>query len=69
VVGRPDQWGRELGREPEHYFDVMDVVGFLPPPGKEGFITAADERRRLEERLYSVMRRLSGLDGYRPRLP
>jgi aminoglycoside phosphotransferase (APT) family kinase protein len=57
------------GREPQHYFDVMDVVGFLPPPGKKGFITAADERRRLEERLYSVMRQLSGLDGYRPRLP
>jgi aminoglycoside phosphotransferase (APT) family kinase protein len=46
------------GREPQHYFDVMDIVGFLPPPGKEGFITAADERRRLEERLSSVMRRL-----------
>jgi aminoglycoside phosphotransferase (APT) family kinase protein len=47
------------GREPQHYFDVMDVVGFLPPPGKEGFITAGDERRRLEERLSSVLGRLS----------
>jgi aminoglycoside phosphotransferase (APT) family kinase protein len=46
------------GREPQHYFDVMDVVGFLPPPGKEGFITAADERLRLEERLSSVARGL-----------
>jgi aminoglycoside phosphotransferase (APT) family kinase protein len=46
-------------REPQHYFDVMDVVGFLPPPGKEGFITAADERLRLEERLSSVLGRLS----------
>jgi aminoglycoside phosphotransferase (APT) family kinase protein len=46
------------GREPQHYFDVMDIVGFLPPPDREGFITAADERRRLEERLSSVMRRL-----------
>jgi hypothetical protein len=36
----------------------MDVVGFLPPPGKEGFITAADERLRLEERLSSVARGL-----------
>ena len=47
------------GREPQHYFDVMDIVGFLPPPGKEGFIKAADERRRLEGRLFSVMRRIS----------
>lgn len=46
------------GREAQHYFDVMDIVGFLPPPGKEGFIKATDERRRLEERLSSVMRRI-----------
>lgn len=46
------------GREPQHYFDVMDIVGFLPPSGKEGFITAADERRRLEARLASVMNRI-----------
>ena len=46
------------GREPQPYFDVMDVVGFLPPPGREGFITDEDERRRLEQRLRSVLRRL-----------
>lgn len=46
------------GREPQPYFDVMDIVGFLPPPGKEGFITAVNERRRLEERLRSVVRRM-----------
>ncbi|CUR61814.1 putative phosphotransferase enzyme family protein [metagenome] len=46
------------GREPQHYFDVMDIVGFLPPPGKEGFIEAAAERRRLEERLSTVMSRI-----------
>lgn len=46
------------GRKPQHYFDVMDIVGFLPPPGKEGFITADSQRRRLEERLSSVVRRL-----------
>lgn len=45
------------GRKPQPYFDVMDIVGFLPPPGKEGFIKAKAERRRLEERLSSVMRR------------
>jgi aminoglycoside phosphotransferase (APT) family kinase protein len=48
------------GREPQPYFDVMDIVGFLPPPGKEGWLTEKDERRRLEERLSSVMRRLTG---------
>jgi aminoglycoside phosphotransferase (APT) family kinase protein len=45
------------GREPQPYFEIMDIVGFLPPPGKEGFIMGTDERRRLEERLASVMRR------------
>lgn len=45
------------GRESQPYFDVMDIVGFLPPPGKEGFIQAEAERRRLEDRLHSVMRR------------
>lgn len=48
------------GREPQPYFDVMDIVGFLPPPGKKGFIEAEDERRRLEKRLCSVMRRMHG---------
>ena len=46
------------GREPQPYFDVMDIVGFLPPPGRDGFITDAGERRRLEERLRTVLRRL-----------
>jgi aminoglycoside phosphotransferase (APT) family kinase protein len=46
------------GRDPQHYFDVMDIVGFLPPPGKKGFITATGERRRLEERLSAVTQRL-----------
>ena len=46
------------GREPQPYFDVMDIVGFLPPPGKKEFIEAEGERRRLEKRLCSVMRRM-----------
>jgi aminoglycoside phosphotransferase (APT) family kinase protein len=46
------------GRNPEPHFDVMDIVGFLPLPGKEAFIKAEDERWRLEERLRSVMRRM-----------
>ncbi len=46
------------GREPEPYFDVMDVVGFLPPPGRAGFLTADADRRRLEERLRAVVDRI-----------
>lgn len=40
------------------YFDVMDIVGFLPPPGKRGFISQPDERRRLEQRLLAVLERI-----------
>lgn len=47
------------GREPQAYFDVMDIVGFLPPPGRSGFIKAEGERRRLEQRLSSVMQRVA----------
>lgn len=43
------------GREPQAHFDLMDIVGLLPPPGKEGYVMARDERRRLEERLCSVL--------------
>ncbi|QNN53740.1 phosphotransferase family protein [Nocardioides mesophilus] len=46
------------GAEPQLYFEVMDIVGFLPPPGKEPFIKADDERARLEERLRAVMLRV-----------
>lgn len=45
------------GREPQPYFDVMDIVGFLPPPGRAGFFADdAEENQRLEERLRSVVR-------------
>jgi aminoglycoside phosphotransferase (APT) family kinase protein len=44
------------GLEAEPYFDVMDVVGFLPPPGKDAFFEDdGPENRRLEERLRAVM--------------
>jgi prepilin-type processing-associated H-X9-DG protein len=46
------------GRSAQPYFDVMDIVGFLPPPGKKEFITANNERKRLEGRLRSVMARM-----------
>jgi aminoglycoside phosphotransferase (APT) family kinase protein len=48
------------GAVPEPYLEVMDLVGFLPLPGTRGFVEAADERRRLEERLRSVLLRLAG---------
>ena len=43
------------GRVPAPYFDVMDVVGFLPPPGRRAFITDPGELRRLEQQLVSVL--------------
>jgi aminoglycoside phosphotransferase (APT) family kinase protein len=46
------------GREPQLYVDVMDIVGFLPPPGSEGFVRADEERRNLEQRLTAVLRQL-----------
>jgi aminoglycoside phosphotransferase (APT) family kinase protein len=47
------------GREPQPYFDVMDVVGFLPPPGRDGFFPDDSlENRRLETRLRSVLQRV-----------
>lgn len=46
------------GHGAEPYFDVMDVVGFLPPPGMDGFFKDdGKENRRLEDRLRSVMQR------------
>jgi len=45
---------RLTGREPQPYFDVMDVVGLLPAPGRKGFVTDPDEQARLEAHLVSV---------------
>lgn len=46
--------------EPQPYFDVMDVVGFLPPPGRSALVTAYDECQRLERHLRRVLRRATG---------
>ncbi len=43
------------GRTPDPYWDVMDVVGFLPPPGGAGFITDPAERVRLEGHLAALL--------------
>ena len=42
--------------EAQPYFDVMDVVGFLPPPGKRSYFSGdGPEHGRLERRLRSVL--------------
>jgi aminoglycoside phosphotransferase (APT) family kinase protein len=46
------------GTQPEPYFDVMDVVGCLPPPGKVGLFTDPTQLGRLQARLRQVMSRL-----------
>jgi aminoglycoside phosphotransferase (APT) family kinase protein len=43
--------------EPQPYFEAMDIVGFLPPAGKDAFPFEVDAWLRLEERLRSVMQR------------
>jgi aminoglycoside phosphotransferase (APT) family kinase protein len=51
-----EAYTRRTGREAEPYVDVMDVVGFLPPPGRDGFFDGAGpENRMLEDRLRSVL--------------
>ncbi|MDO9457015.1 aminoglycoside phosphotransferase family protein [Nocardioides sp.] len=45
------------GRPAVGYWEVMDVVGFLPPPGRPAFFTAPAELRRLEERLVAALAR------------
>jgi aminoglycoside phosphotransferase (APT) family kinase protein len=52
-----DAYVATTGCAPQPYFDVMDVVGFLPPPGKASFITDPAEWARLEQRLAAVMTR------------
>ena len=47
------------GRAPEPYLDVMDVVGFLPPPGRVSLVTDPHELARLEERLCVVLARVT----------
>ena len=53
-----DTYVEQTGRVPQPYFDVMDIVGWLPPPGREAFFKVDGmESRRLEERLQLVMSR------------
>jgi len=54
-----DAYTKRTGRSAQPYFDVMDIVGFLPPPGREGLFNSSRERAHLEERLRAVLPRLS----------
>ncbi|QIK67840.1 aminoglycoside phosphotransferase family protein [Nocardioides sp. HDW12B] len=47
------------GRVPEPYLDVMDVVGFLPPPGRASLVTDPPQLARLDERLRAVLARVT----------
>lgn len=47
------------GRVPEPSLDVMDVVGFLPPPGRASLVTDPTELARLDERLRVVLARVT----------
>lgn len=48
-----DAYVARTGAVPQPYFDVMDVVGFLPPPGRAPFITDPADLARLEDWLRS----------------
>lgn len=51
-------YSRRTGVEAQPYFDVMDIVGFLPPPGERILIPDPAHLVRLEERLRAVLERL-----------
>ncbi len=54
-----DRFGAEYvaltGREPQPYFDVMDVVGLLPHPDRVPFLSDPEHQVRLEAHLVSVL--------------
>jgi aminoglycoside phosphotransferase (APT) family kinase protein len=52
-----DTYAALSGREPQPYFDVMDVVGFLPPPDRRPIWSDPGMLIRLEERLAAVLPR------------
>lgn len=54
-----EAYTEQTGQAAQPYFDVMDIVGFLPPPGREGLFTTTRERDHLEDRLRAVLQRLA----------
>ena len=53
--GFTEQYARRTGRERQPHVEVMDLVGFLPPPGRPGFLTLPREQVRAEGWLRWVM--------------
>lgn len=52
-------YGAETGRRPEPYWDVLDLVGFLPAPGGRAFAFSRTAWGHLEDRLMEVLGRVS----------
>ena len=54
-----DRFGAEYvaltGREPQPYFDVMDVVGLLPHPDRVPFLSDPEHQVRIESYLVSLL--------------
>lgn len=44
-------YSRRTGTERDIFWDVMDIVGFLPPPGRKPMFHEPEQLRRLEEHL------------------
>ena len=46
---------RLTGREQQPYFDVMDIVGLLPAPGRVPFVADPSQQQRLEAHLLTLL--------------
>jgi aminoglycoside phosphotransferase (APT) family kinase protein len=45
-------------REPAPYWDVLDLVGWLPSPNRVAIVSGPDQQARLEEHLTTVLARM-----------
>ena len=55
AAGFADAYATLAGVEPDPYFDVMDIVGNLPAPGRDMLIADPAQRHALETRLATVL--------------
>jgi aminoglycoside phosphotransferase (APT) family kinase protein len=51
-------YAAETGRSPEPYWDVVDVVGFLPTPGGPAVLSSPVAQQRTEHHLARVLERI-----------
>lgn len=60
-VGRAfaQSYAERTGAQPVPYFDVMDIVGNLPAPGRPALITDPGQLRRLEDHLRATLETLN----------